>query len=83
MLHIAYGDSGARDNCDDGMALGAPIAGHGCEGNGADNTMILGSIVRIGPGGSDAVPSHLLLSSGDCGWRHGGRSSVAMPRATR
>lgn len=53
-LYIALGDGGGRDDRNDGMSLGVPLVGHGCEGNGADNTTILGTIIRIDPDGSNA-----------------------------
>lgn len=55
LLYIALGDGGGRDDRDDGSSLGVPLAGHGCEGNGADNTTILGSIIRIDPEGSNSA----------------------------
>ncbi len=54
-LYIALGDGGGRDDRDDGSSLGVPLVGHGCEGNGADNTTILGTILRIDPDGSDSA----------------------------
>ena len=46
LLYIAFGDGGGRDDRDDGVAMGAPIQGHGCEGNGQNLNSILGKIIR-------------------------------------
>jgi glucose/arabinose dehydrogenase len=55
MLYIALGDGGGRDDRDDGVSLGVPLVGHGCEGNGQDIETILGSIIRIDVDGSDSI----------------------------
>lgn len=55
MLYITLGDGGGRDDRDDGMSLGVPLVGHGCDGNGADKTTILGSIIRIDPDGTNSA----------------------------
>jgi glucose/arabinose dehydrogenase len=55
MLYISLGDGGGRDDRDDGMALGVPIVGHGCGGNGQNTATILGSIIRIDPDGSNSA----------------------------
>jgi len=55
LLYIAFGDGGGRDDRDDGVAMGAPIQGHGCEGNGQNLNSILGKIIRIDPLGTDSA----------------------------
>ncbi len=54
-LYIALGDGGGRDDRDDGVALGVPIVGHGCQGNGANPGTILGSLLRIDPRGNNSA----------------------------
>jgi glucose/arabinose dehydrogenase len=55
MLYIALGDGGGADDKDGQDFLGAPIIGHGCVGNGADNNTVLGSVLRIDPRGDNSA----------------------------
>lgn len=54
MLYIALGDGGGRDDRDDGLSLGVPIVGHGCQGNGQNIESILGKLLRIDPRGNNS-----------------------------
>jgi len=54
-LYVALGDGGGRDDRDDGVALGVPIVGHGCEGNGANPFTVLGTLLRIDPLGNNSA----------------------------
>ena len=55
MLYIALGDGGGADDRDgQGFIGGEKLIGHGCEGNGADNTNVLGTILRIDVDGTDS-----------------------------
>ena len=54
-LYIAFGDGGGGDDKDGQVSLGAAMIGHGCIGNGADNSTVLGSILRIDPAGGDSA----------------------------
>jgi glucose/arabinose dehydrogenase len=55
LLYIALGDGGGADDKDGQNFIGQPIIGHGCVGNGADNTNVLGDILRIDPLGSNST----------------------------
>lgn len=55
MLYISLGDGGGADDRDGQPFIGSDIVGHDCDGNGADNATILGSILRIDPAGSNSA----------------------------
>ena len=55
MLYIALGDGGGADDKDGQDFIGDSLFGHGCGGNGADNTTALGTILRIDPGGNNSA----------------------------
>jgi len=56
MLYISLGDGGAADDQESGIdPFGVPNIGHGCLGNGRDPATILGTVIRIDPGGSNAA----------------------------
>jgi glucose/arabinose dehydrogenase len=56
MLYIALGDGGGADDRDGQPFIdGIPLSGHGCLGNGADGTTILGSLLRVDPLGSNSA----------------------------
>ncbi|MBI5864236.1 MAG: PQQ-dependent sugar dehydrogenase [Planctomycetes bacterium] len=58
MLFISTGDGGGRDDRDDGVSLGVPLVGHGCEGNGQNINSVLGKILRIDVDGSNSANGH-------------------------
>lgn len=55
MLYISFGDGGGADDKDGQISGGVPMVGHGCIGNGADATTILGSVARIDPDGTNSA----------------------------
>lgn len=55
LLYIGLGDGGGADDRDHQLFIGAPITGHGCHGNGADNTNVLGDFLRIDPLGDNST----------------------------
>ena len=56
MLYIALGDGGAADDQESGLdPFGVPNIGHGCRGNGAVATNILGNVLRIDPLGDNSA----------------------------
>ncbi len=55
MLYVALGDGGGADDKDGQTFIGGPLIGHGCIGNGADPSTILGSVIRIDPAGSNSA----------------------------
>ncbi len=55
MLYISLGDGGGGDDKDGQLTLGAPMIGHGCEGNGQNINSVLGAVLRIDPDGSDSA----------------------------
>lgn len=54
LLYISLGDGGGADDEDGPMFIDAPIVGHG-EGNGQNPDNVLGTILRINPGGTGAA----------------------------
>ncbi len=55
MLHISLGDGGGADDQDLQGFIGGPIVGHGCIGNGADPSNVLGTVLRIDPMGTNSA----------------------------
>jgi glucose/arabinose dehydrogenase len=56
MLYIALGDGGAADDQETGTdPFGVPNIGHGCGGNGRNPGNVLGTVLRIDPGGTDSA----------------------------
>lgn len=54
MLYIALGDGGGADDRDGQEFAGAPMIGHGPDGNGQNLANPLGSLLRIDPAGSNS-----------------------------
>ncbi len=54
-LYVSFGDGGGADDRDGQMFIGAPMIGHGCGGNGQNNNVILGKIIRIDPLGNNSA----------------------------
>ncbi|MBX9895250.1 MAG: PQQ-dependent sugar dehydrogenase [Nitrosomonas sp.] len=53
-LYIAFGDGGGADDRDGQTFIGAPMIGHGINGNGQNPANPLGSLLRIDPLGSNS-----------------------------
>ena len=55
MLYVSLGDGGGADDQDLQGFIGGPIVGHGCIGNGADPSNVLGTVLRIDPLGNNSA----------------------------
>lgn len=53
-LYIAFGDGGGADDRDGQTFIGAPMSGHGTDGNGQNPANPLGSLLRIDPLGTNS-----------------------------
>lgn len=53
-LYIAFGDGGGADDRDGQTFIGAPMSGHGADGNGQNPANPLGSLLRIDPLGTNS-----------------------------
>lgn len=53
-LYIAFGDGGGADDRDGQIFIGAPMIGHGANGNGQNPANPLGSLLRIDPLGTNS-----------------------------
>lgn len=53
-LYIAFGDGGGADDRDGQTFIGAPMSGHGIDGNGQNPANPLGSLLRIDPLGTNS-----------------------------